>query len=708
PTSTNPATGAAGAGDVTDAPARPGLNTSNRRHPAHEAKVKVKKDPGSPRAAATASSSGTSTRFQCPRCPKNFSRIENLTRHQANHDEVGKFGCPVCKKRFTRSDLLNRHRRIHGNAEAPYPAQSQPNEPPVQSQNPLQDYGSIPPEITPQQLKPQSNVNYTEQMPLPQTPARFHGLLGQNPYQPILPQQDGLGISDQLNLMDNPTQTQGLSNLADAALTPGMSNVQYDGLQAQQANTTNPALWNGFMLGDTALSNYGGSYDADISWTLQGFNPESSPGNMLDYENIMNPRHDFVENTYQTQPPQLEQPAQINVADPEDQTDQTDQTELDEAESKDWPDKPADNVGTSWTASRILPLRLLSSSWHPAVQEEARLNCRSPAMLGSRRSAPLGNTPAESEWLSWIEMEKRKRVGLSVYIYDSQYPALFNNQGYIAKAETTNCSFPCADEFWEARTADDWKMLVGPNADEPPTVFYLHGLNCCLLRKWVKPPPQCPQLSEFGKVFLMYALHAHIFEWRQSTIMYNPTGLKGVLSNMSYAIGKSLLERRRWLLDTLDTWSECYQTPQTTPAAVILLQLAYISLDVSLSDLHLMAGRSSSPHDQLFSQENLTQWANSDGANSTMTHVYTLLSICHQCIASGIAAQNSFEITVGLFTGGLVCWAYGQFRNNAPREEYLGQVNKASRALSDMNSWMMCTNFGKILSEGFKVAKNTG
>ena len=23
-------------------------------------------------------------RYQCPRCPKNFSRIENLTRHQAN------------------------------------------------------------------------------------------------------------------------------------------------------------------------------------------------------------------------------------------------------------------------------------------------------------------------------------------------------------------------------------------------------------------------------------------------------------------------------------------------------------------------------------------------------------------------------------------------------------------------------------------------
>lgn len=120
-----------------------------------------------------------------------------------------------------------------------------------------------------------------------------------------------------------------------------------------------------------------------------------------------------------------------------------------------------------------------------------------------------------------------------------------------------------------------------------------------------------------------------------------------------------------------------------------------------------MAGRSSSPHDQLFSQKNLTQWANSEGANTTMTHVFTMLNICHQCIAAGVEAQNSFEITVGLFTGGLVCWAYGQFCNSAPREEYLNQVDKASQALQDMKSWMMCTNFGKILSEGFKIAKNT-
>lgn len=30
-------------------------------------------------------------RFQCPRCPKNFSRIENLTRHQANRKSISTY-----------------------------------------------------------------------------------------------------------------------------------------------------------------------------------------------------------------------------------------------------------------------------------------------------------------------------------------------------------------------------------------------------------------------------------------------------------------------------------------------------------------------------------------------------------------------------------------------------------------------------------------
>lgn len=57
---------------------------------------------------------------------------------------------------------------------------------------------------------------------------------------------------------------------------------------------------------------------------------------------------------------------------------------------------------------------------------------------------------------------------LTFQIFDCQYPALFNNQPYVSKAETTNCVFPCPEEYWEAPAAETWKMLLGP-AQMPPS-----------------------------------------------------------------------------------------------------------------------------------------------------------------------------------------------------------------------------------------------
>lgn len=69
-----------------------------------------------------------------------------------------------------------------------------------------------------------------------------------------------------------------------------------------------------------------------------------------------------------------------------------------------------------------------------------------------------------------------------------------------------------------------------------------------------------------GKIVLMYALHTHVFEWRQSTSMLNPTGLQGTFGNVdsAYDIGEGLRERRRWLKDGLDSFAECYGGPGTS------------------------------------------------------------------------------------------------------------------------------------------------
>ncbi|PMD12889.1 hypothetical protein NA56DRAFT_586531 [Hyaloscypha hepaticicola] len=593
------------------------------------------KDPTKPKPSPTASGQ----RFQCPRCPKNFSRIENLTRHQANHEEQGKFACPICRKRFTRSDLLNRHRRIHGNQQEPKSQSHVTGDygPPAQGFDNLarrstsQDGSSNLSTISP------SNVYQTQMQPQGLTYA-YQNSFQQNP----IPGHHS-------TMLSTVPQIQGLTSLMEAALAP------QEVSSFTPAENINPSLWDGFMRFGENNSSYMGSYDASMSsWIFE----EGSPNYLLDNE-LMNTFDDFGDNPYQFQFLQYEPPPPpLNENDSEAE---------DEEDTTDWPDKVSRPESLHRRAPRVVPVQHQLISWEPVLQE----------------------------------------ARASKQIYDCQYPTLFNNQPYVSKAETTNCAFPCAVAYWDAPTAESWKMALGP-ADTPPVTFYLHALNSCLLRKWIKPPPPIVPTNEFGKIVLMYALQTHIFEWRQSTSMLNPTGLQGTFGNVNsaYDIGEGLRERRRWLKDGLDSFAECYGGPGTSLGASLLLQLGYIALDVSLSDMHLVAGRSVNKNDASFAEENLKYWANSEIADATMSHIYTMLELCHHCINTGTVADSSYEVAVCLFTGGMVCWAFAKLRVGLEvigrKEQYLEQVRKASMALRQMGCWRMCSMFGTILA-GFEA-----
>jgi len=184
--------------------------------------------------------------------------------------------------------------------------------------------------------------------------------------------------------------------------------------------------------------------------------------------------------------------------------------------------------------------------------------------------------------------------------------------------------------------------------------------------------------------------------------MLNPTGLMGTFGNSAHDMGEGLRERRRWLKDGLDSFAECYQGPGTSAAASLLHHLGYVALDVSLSDMHLVAGRSVNKNDASFAEENLKHWANSEIADSTMSHIYNMLELCHHCIITGTVADSSYEVAVCLFTGGMVCWAFAKLRVGVQKDQYLEQVRKASMALRQMGCWRMCSMFGAILT-GFET-----
>lgn len=280
-------------------------------------------------------------------------------------------------------------------------------------------------------------------------------------------------------------------------------------------------------------------------------------------------------------------------------------------------------------------------------------------------------------------------------MFDCQFPSLFNNQPYVSKAETANSVFPCAQEYWEAETSESWKMLIGP-ADIPPSAYYLHALNCCLLRQFIPLPPVA-KIDNFGKIALMYALHTHIFEWRQACSMLNPNGFATIFGNSVIEIGDGLMERRAWLLTSLQNWHDCYWAPDISVSAILLYHLGFISIYVSLSDLHFAAGRFGNKLEGEAAEQSLKRWANSEDANLTMSHVEEILKLAHDTLAGDISTDSSFELTMGLFTGGLVSWAYAKLRANGPYSEVMKQVLQASQALSRMGSWGLCTLFSVIL-----------
>ncbi|KAL5313528.1 hypothetical protein ACEPPN_017948 [Leptodophora sp. 'Broadleaf-Isolate-01'] len=789
----------------------------------------------------------TGSRFQCPKCPKTFSRIENLTRHQANHEEVGKFSCVVCKKRFTRSDLLNRHRRIHGPQSDSKSHVTNENASSSPDQRAFGDLVHRDDRSSASRGGSSSLANSSPGAGYQPMPPAY-----QQPVQPVY--QHPLPPRSDSNILHPQATTQGLTSLMEAALAP------QDNFAFTPVENINPSLWDGFMRFGENANMYMGSYDADMSWTLDYLPSEHSPNYLLD-QDMLNAFDDFGDNPYQYQSMQYEQPPPVN---------DTEDAEGEDEDTTDWPDKIEKPAAPARYAPRVIPIQLRQISWQSVV-DEARgsglsvvtirpmhsithqlrdlllntlngdnirnefsrpeisdalfppaealdyflrlyvrhiqprypvlhlptfdiysspplmliammflgsshssvdrgrfsrlfhehlriacmrkqelekkwlrsidnvltyfLLCLAGTWSGSKHSYEFaeggrgilvtacrrarlldcrpvsrveidpylqpGRSHLEAVWLAWIETERRKRLGMSIYIFDCQYPALFNNQPYVSKAETTNCVFPCSEELWEAHNAETWKMLVGP-PDMPPPTYYLHALNCCLLRKWIKPSPPIVKAGEFGKIVLMYALHTHIFEWRQSTSMLNPTGLMGTFGNSAHDMGQGLRERRKWLVDGLDSFAECYKTPTTSIAAQLLHYLGYVSLDVSLSDMHLVAGRSVNKNDGKFAEENLKYWANSEISDKTMGHVYNMLALCHHCINSGVAADSSYEIAVCLFTGGMVCWAFAKLRGNALTEQYVDQVRKASLALRQMGCWRMCSMFGRIL-QGFEA-----
>ncbi|GAM43400.1 C2H2 type zinc finger domain protein [Talaromyces pinophilus] len=300
------------------------------------------------------------------------------------------------------------------------------------------------------------------------------------------------------------------------------------------------------------------------------------------------------------------------------------------------------------------------------------LDCRPKPLLSDTQQPRNMRTRLNDSWRSWVKLEQRKRLGLSIFMFDLQFPALFHNQPYISKAETVNLVLPCDAAFWEAKSAESWKVLLGP-AEIPASTYFMVPLDTCLLYPAIKREPPYAPIDSYSKTLLMYALFTHIFEWRQSlNIVLHSAFIRGPEHTTP---GEGLKERQGWLQDALDAWLKNYHRPDgdvridrsgaASPAALLLYCLAEIYLEISISDLHQFAGRSGLSEDIKLAEDSLRRWCRSSRSARTVHRVHEMLDLAHQTIECGFAHECAFEIAVALLTGGLTCWMYEKLGGQA-------------------------------------------
>lgn len=83
----------------------------------------------------------------------------------------------------------------------------------------------------------------------------------------------------------------------------------------------------------------------------------------------------------------------------------------------------------------------------------------------------MARSSVQERWRIWTMSESKKRLGLSIFLLDSLFPALLDIPSYSSQGEMLATVLPCEDKFWHARSAQEWQGMLGV-APIPPSPYF--------------------------------------------------------------------------------------------------------------------------------------------------------------------------------------------------------------------------------------------
>lgn len=181
--------------------------------------------------------------------------------------------CNICRKRFTRSDLLNRHRRIHPTGATPAAETTLRDGADVSTTSTLP---SIAPSIDAHHEKYASTHDSSVHTNRPAKGSQHSSSLVQQP------SQDPNAIFMR-SILEFSNPLSGTTPMRAFPTPAGPSFPPHPPLFVD--NSFNSDIWNDpSLLAPGTHASYMGIYDADISWTFDNFNAESSSNHSSELE----------------------------------------------------------------------------------------------------------------------------------------------------------------------------------------------------------------------------------------------------------------------------------------------------------------------------------------------------------------------------------------------------------------------------------------
>lgn len=119
-------------------------------------------------------------------------------------------------------------------------------------------------------------------------------------------------------------------------------------------------------------------------------------------------------------------------------------------------------------------------------------------------------------WLQWVRDESLKRLRWTVYMFDCQTSSLMNTPPNMSQSEVIDWDCPCDDEYWEAPTARQCKLLLG-NAAVPPSKSFAAALGPFLLDTPNLRPLK--QLNDFGAFLVLLSINMRVFRYTEERDM---------------------------------------------------------------------------------------------------------------------------------------------------------------------------------------------